>query len=292
MKLYAPRYYKDFKCIADRCRHSCCIGWEIGVDSETVCRYGRLPTSEREEVLSNIEDGMIRLTEEKRCPFLEKTGLCTLISRYGEEYTAQICREHPRFYNFTADHAEVGLGASCEEAARIILSSDGYDELVLVGETEGEAEGYYDSVSERKKLFGILKSRKGSLKDKTADILEKYGLCEELFREELLRERLSGLEYLREEDRLLFSKVALLNKDGSVYSERFLAYLIYRHLTASESIAELSARLAFCIMLQRLFDALLSDGIEPTEAARLISEEIEYSEDNTYSLIFDFECEI
>ena len=29
MTVTVPSYYKDFKCIADKCRHSCCIGWEI-----------------------------------------------------------------------------------------------------------------------------------------------------------------------------------------------------------------------------------------------------------------------
>ena len=35
MKLYAPGYYKRFACIASKCRHSCCVGWEIDIDPET-----------------------------------------------------------------------------------------------------------------------------------------------------------------------------------------------------------------------------------------------------------------
>ena len=27
--------FKNFKCIADKCKNNCCIGWEIGIDSET-----------------------------------------------------------------------------------------------------------------------------------------------------------------------------------------------------------------------------------------------------------------
>ena len=30
MKLFAPKYYKNFVCIADRCRHSCCIKEQNG----------------------------------------------------------------------------------------------------------------------------------------------------------------------------------------------------------------------------------------------------------------------
>ena len=34
-----PSYYKDFTCIAGDCRHSCCIGWEIDIDDETLEKY-------------------------------------------------------------------------------------------------------------------------------------------------------------------------------------------------------------------------------------------------------------
>ena len=133
MKLYAPAYYGAFKCIADKCTHSCCVGWEISVDPKTREKYEELPLAEREEMLSHIEDGVIRLCSDGRCPFLDDRGLCRIICRYGEEFTSEICREHPRFYNFVGGRAEVGIGASCEEAARIILSSDSYDDMVVSG---------------------------------------------------------------------------------------------------------------------------------------------------------------
>ena len=43
MQLFAPTYYKKFKCIADRCQHNCCIGWEIDIDGETPERYKNDP---------------------------------------------------------------------------------------------------------------------------------------------------------------------------------------------------------------------------------------------------------
>lgn len=39
MTVTVPSYYKDFKCIANKCRHSCCIGWEIDIDDETFDFY-------------------------------------------------------------------------------------------------------------------------------------------------------------------------------------------------------------------------------------------------------------
>ena len=37
-----PDYYKDFKCIADKCRHNCCIGWEIDIDLDTAELYRQI----------------------------------------------------------------------------------------------------------------------------------------------------------------------------------------------------------------------------------------------------------
>ena len=39
MKEFVPNYYHKFKCIADQCQHSCCIGWEIDIDNKTLEYY-------------------------------------------------------------------------------------------------------------------------------------------------------------------------------------------------------------------------------------------------------------
>ena len=31
--------YQDFQCIADRCPKTCCAGWQIEIDEETLERY-------------------------------------------------------------------------------------------------------------------------------------------------------------------------------------------------------------------------------------------------------------
>ena len=92
MKLYSPAYYSTFKCIADRCRHSCCVGWEISVDPSTMKRYREMGEAGR-EILSHIdcEDGLIMLDEE-RCPFLDDRGLCKIISSYGEDAVSDMKR--------------------------------------------------------------------------------------------------------------------------------------------------------------------------------------------------------
>ena len=125
MKLIAPDYYRAFRCIADKCRHSCCIGWEIDIDADTREKYRHVPGEFGARLNAAIEDGeasSFRLGPDERCPMLNATGLCDLITALGEENLCQICADHPRFRNCFADRTEVGLGMCCEEAARLILT--------------------------------------------------------------------------------------------------------------------------------------------------------------------------
>ena len=120
-----PEYYLSFKCIADKCKDSCCIGWEIDVDSEAKAKYERLGSALGREIAEKTQHGYFPLRKNGRCAFLDDGGLCRIISAVGEGYLCDICREHPRYYGICADGIEGGLGLGCEEAARIILESGG-----------------------------------------------------------------------------------------------------------------------------------------------------------------------
>ena len=83
MKIFAPSYYKDFKCIADKCKHNCCIGWEIDIDTDTLEYYRSLNNDLGNEIMKNIslEDvPHFKLTANDRCPLLNEKGLCKIIS--------------------------------------------------------------------------------------------------------------------------------------------------------------------------------------------------------------------
>ena len=121
MKIKVPEYFKDFKCIADKCKDSCCIGWEIAIDEKSRDKYSRLDGEIGEEIVNKTQHGCFPLEENGRCAFLDANGLCRIISVLGDGYLCDICREHPRYYGVGKDGIEGGLGLSCEVAARIIL---------------------------------------------------------------------------------------------------------------------------------------------------------------------------
>ena len=126
MKFIKPNFYDAFHCTAAACSDTCCAGWEIDVDPDTVEYYenleGELGDRLREE-LCDLPDGTVcfRLGENERCPFLDDDNLCELILKLGDDALCEICREHPRFYEELGGRVEMGVGLCCEEACRLLF---------------------------------------------------------------------------------------------------------------------------------------------------------------------------
>lgn len=146
MRLRKPDYYERFRCIAGACSDSYCIGWEIDIDEKQKEVYRQLCDSsnvlgERMKSCVDWEEGHFILQgKEERCPFLNHEHLCDLILAWGEDALCDICREHPRFYDWFDDLTEAGLGLCCEAAGRLILE---HEEPVRFVEEElcGDAAG-------------------------------------------------------------------------------------------------------------------------------------------------------
>lgn len=292
MKLYAPSYYKKFKCIAEKCEHSCCVGWEIDVDCDALEKYKRSNGTYCSAVIDSIvmdDTPHFKLDEKERCPHLDENGLCRIITELGESYLCTICREHPRFYNYTAV-AEVGIGMSCTEAARIILSSPDYAEIECVGESDTEPDAVdFDGRVLREEIYRLLQDRTRHYDERLGKIYQRYSI--KTGEDAVWLTALDTIEYLDEAHRSLFMKYSSENRNcvNDEYRERFLAYFIYRHVTEAIDIEDFRSRLSFCLFCERLFSSLIcSENAKTLDEiavlARIISEEIEYSDDNTIAL--------
>lgn len=293
MKLYAPTYYQNFKCIADRCEHSCCIGWEIDVDERTAEAYKTLEHPYGAVIRESIStDGTphFKLCEHDRCPHLDERGLCKIILNVGEDSLCDICREHPRFYNFTTV-AEVGIGMSCPEAARVILSSPHYGLMEEVGEVDAtEDEIEFDGLAERGRVYDLLQIE-GDYTARLASLYRAYGIAP--LEDSVWLEKLSSLEYLNPDHRALFLHYSALRRPFGMdaFLERALAYFVYRHCTEAFDADDFCARLSFCLFCERLLASLIchqqADSLqEIATLASILSEEIEYSDINTEVLMY------
>lgn len=138
---FRPAFYDSFFCLADRCRHTCCGGWEIDIDEVTLAKYRSKAGPLGEELrsaLTRSPDGSwsIRFNERGFCPFLRSDGLCRLIAEEGEDFLCDICALHPRFYEDIGDHELFGVGLCCEATVSLLL--DGPETLLFLDEEDRE----------------------------------------------------------------------------------------------------------------------------------------------------------
>ena len=137
-----PCFFDTFQCKAGDCTDSCCIGWEIDIDDNSLKLYDSVSGDFGKRLKNNIVKGeecsYFNLCEGERCPFLNSDNLCDIYINLGEECLCDICTEHPRFYNEFAGRCEAGIGLCCEKVCEIlfndehplefILEDDGYDD--------------------------------------------------------------------------------------------------------------------------------------------------------------------
>ncbi|MBR1862842.1 MAG: flagellin lysine-N-methylase [Ruminococcus sp.] len=169
MTLHYPDIFLQFRCICGDCRDNCCrTGWDIEVDRRTFEFYSGLRDPLAVRFVDSVyeEEGCLYMKHEGGCPFMNGKGLCGLQLLYGEGHISEICREHPRFYEWFGDYKEAGVGLSCEEAARLLM---GHERPIVFSERQTDEET--DSLEFDSKLFEGVKM----IRERLIDILQDRG---------------------------------------------------------------------------------------------------------------------
>lgn len=136
MKVFKPDYYDEFKCIADRCDLTCCRDWTITVDEDTYNRWGQIDDSYQDKTEQHGEVRRIRL-EDGKCPFLDKYGLCNIVSAYGEEAISHTCHTYPRETHTFTDRIEQSLTLSCKSVIDLLWSKERFNVICCDEEATG-----------------------------------------------------------------------------------------------------------------------------------------------------------
>lgn len=306
MKDFAPNYYNKFHCIADKCKHNCCIGWEVDIDDLTLEKYKSLGGALGDKIRENISEeevSFFAMRENGRCPFLCDDNLCEIIKTHGDEMLCDICREHPRFYNFFTDRTEWGLGLCCEEAARIIISESEPFSLELIADNgENEENDDFENyvIFIRDECIKIL----GEENPLSENIETLLFFCEAQLPDlggERLYSLFSSLERLDEKwnDSLLklreSEKTDIINDEKyALWFKNLAVYFVYRQISAAVYDARISERAALCVVsveiIARLCQSVINEKgklelADICEIARALSAELEYSQENTDYLL-------
>ena len=283
MKYVYPAFYPEFSCLADRCRHNCCIGWEIDIDPETQNLYDQMDGPLGNRLRESICDGHFVLRADDRCPFLNDRGLCDLITAWGEDALCDICHDHPRFRHFFSDREEVGLGLCCEAAVDLLFRQPSPIELVSMGEETPTAEEE-DFFALRERLLALAQNGSLPLAKRMARLLSLTGgtLPARDWRGIFLSlERLDDGWTNELQTLTLPADIPAGWEDAF---EKLLWYFLYRHLRP-EAVATTTA---LAVLSTQAVASLFAAGEQSperlAELCRQYSAEIEYSDENTARL--------
>ena len=278
-----PDFYDQFSCKAGSCQHTCCQGWEIDIDEETAGKYlamtGELGAEIRQNIGKNEDSYFFKLTEDERCPFLQKNGLCKIILNIGEENICEICTMHPRFFTMLDDVELCGVGLSCEKTCELLLG-DEKDLVFYIEDTEEEV-----SFSEVLSVIGLNlpnEMQEFSL-DMNAENINK--VLEIMAKTEPIDENWSKeLSIMQDMDNVeLKAKEYLENSDKNILNKIY-KYILYRQLERLVDIdIEALINYAQYSILFIILHTMISK--ELGESVRRWSEQIEYDTDNVDLII-------
>ena len=300
------KIYDKFKCKADRCKHTCCKGWEVEIDPYTYELYkkmtGELGDKIRNNVVSSDGSYHFKLTEDNKCPMLDDKGLCQIIAQKGEDELCDICNNHPRFYGSVNGVELMGIGLSCEKTCELLDREDNLKFIAsFMDVKDGNAtlvEKTYDleDVVDELNMEFIIDGTRTSNDEVFDDlyymshawddslvqmIVEFYGETEPI--DEYWVDIISHLK-----NSLSNANDDIINKYNNQgvndYYNKIFQYILFRQLDCASEY-EWSSVVGYALMATdfiRLWDAV--DGRD-FEHVRRWSEQIEYSDENVELLI-------
>ena len=297
--------FENFKCIGGICPDNCCIGWEIGIDKETLKKYKTPPLFDFVKDRVDFSDSVIKLKDDGRCPFLNKDNLCDIIINYGYENISYICKKHPSFINEYEECVEYGYGLCCDEALRLL-----YEGEVNINVSTGSF--LFDL---RNSLFDIICDKNVSFGEKIKLFLDKVSYGEDilLFGQALTEktEKLNGkkasilplLEIMEKTEAINKEWTERLNKVKENYLkienelinicenekyEKLFYYYVFRYFLKDYEENTLMGNgklIVILVILNIIFDVYSEISKDSFNNTRLISKQMEYSMENIELII-------
>ncbi len=312
IKVFVPTYFDEFKCIADRCPDTCCIGWEVDIDNETVEKYSSLNgeiSNKIKKHLTRDETGcnIFTLCDGDRCPFLNNCNLCEIHLEAGECFLSQTCTLFPRFFDDFGETREMGLGFGCPEAARIILTENKPFSLKLYEEIADESEDIdedflSDLLALRNDIFLVLQDDKLTFRNKAENTLNLAKAFQEKLDGDICDESqnrtfgdcvtvLENMEYINNERKNFLKSLKDEPHTEIIFNnykndfEKLMTYYIFRYLLKAVYDYDVLTKVKYgvfaCAVISRIYAYFKEPDFEKrVEIMYSYSKEIEYSDLN------------
>ena len=254
MEYRIPHYFNEFRCVAAECEDTCCAGWAIMIDEDTLEKYKNFkgPFGNRLRNSIDWKEGCF-LQYDKRCAFLNEDNLCDLHMEAGEHMLCNTCRDYPRQKEEYEGLREGSLSLSCIEAAKIILGcKEPVQFITFEDEEEDEEFEDYDYLlftklmDAREKMIQMLQNRDVDIMIRIAAVLdlaqrlqdaydkeqflemdqfiEQFGKMEQLleFQRETREHRIGANEYCSAMRKIfrIFQKLEILKADWPEYVKK------------------------------------------------------------------------
>ena len=311
MKEYVLNYYPKFKCIADKCKHTCCAGWEISIDKKSLDEYMNCDSNFWGALKKgiNYKKSKFKVDKAKRCAFLNADNLCEIIINKGEKSLCQVCRDHPRFRSFFNDREELGLGFCCEQATKIILSYNDKIQPILINDDNNPDTDKLDFIQGkilgfRQVVLDIVQDRDKGVEERLEGVLS---VCNARIEECDFTKVIKAFLSLERLDKNWTKRLKSLRKikpnfhteiELSLCFEQFMANGFYRHLSGADDTITAMERAVGMVVSWWLIKSIweVENAIKTADYSefdilfdivREYSAEVEYSQKNLDKL-FNF----
>lgn len=163
--------YDKFNCTADKCKFTCCVGWDVSIDTDTYNKWKK-ENDKCDNILNNVKikkrgsktEYFINKENHEACPLLDKQGLCEVVKSHGEEYLSLTCHKFPRIENVFEDKKELSLSCACPEVVELISSITGKINMISKNNTNLKSDLLELKI--REVLVNIVKQESFLLEDK------------------------------------------------------------------------------------------------------------------------------
>lgn len=242
--------YNDFKCTANKCKFTCCEGWDINIDKDTYERWEKnekdstyLLNGVKTKECNGKEEYFINKETFEKCPFLDCEGLCNIVKSHGEGYLSKTCHSFPRMNNDFGHKRELSLSCACPEVVEILDKI--HEKIGMEPKSSNDEEEDLLELKIRESLINIIYEDKFSLDerlligfDMLLNILEDESYTsEEILLEEL--EKYSDNEY-RKEVAYVYNEIELNRVDSLLEINSLFLDMIenYREVSNLKCILE------------------------------------------------------